>query len=309
MKFDVDPLNLLPIVNKKPGTDSPELVSTPIAKIPREFELHVVNEPLNISDPLNLFDEEAAVKCGRKRKKKRQRTTSMCNEESLLDSTLNESSVSNVSSYLASPIENRYSFSKFLKPTNRLDSPVKIKSPKQNLSFRKSSAKSDRSESITDNSYQNLKIKNKNKKYQFGNFLRNSNNEIDYDQDSDSKTISRDRRVQNFKEEWFKGKECLDIGCSDGYVTDWIANHFSPKSITGIDLDSGLINIAKNRLRQSVDKSKLGASRFPLSFQLSYGPISVVGSSDKNSKDSHRRIKFVQVSGKHELFLLLSCLS
>lgn len=296
MKFDVDPLNLLSIVNRKPGTDSPELASTPIAKIP-EFHLHVVNEPHNTSDPLNLFDEEGTVKPGRKRKKKRQRATSMCNDES--DSTFNETTISsNVSNYLVSPIENRYSFSKFLKQTNQtVDNeelnPQRIKSPKQNLSFRKSSIKSDRSASVTEISYQNLNIKNKNKKFRHGNFLRNLSIHIDPIQDNDTnRPISSDRRVQNFKEEWFKGKECLDIGCNDGYVTDWISTYFSPKSITGIDFDSGLITIAKNRLRQAIDKSKLDVPRFPLSCQLTYGPISV--GSGCNNGDS-QKIQFIQV--------------
>ena len=55
-------------------------------------------------------------------------------------------------------------------------------------------------------------------------------------------------RLQYFKREWFWNKFCLDIGCNSGHLTFHVAEKYSPKSILGIDVDSGLIKRANNRL-------------------------------------------------------------
>lgn len=87
----------------------------------------------------------------------------------------------------------------------------------------------------------------------------------------------------------FKNKDVLDIGCNCGLLTLAIAKTFSPKSITGIDIDRKLINIARSKLRKYVtvpDRIKPNLSCdatkfrhrtecFPISFPICYGNLSL----------------------------------
>lgn len=84
----------------------------------------------------------------------------------------------------------------------------------------------------------------------------------------------------------FKNKDVLDIGCNCGLLTLAIAKNFSPKSITGIDIDSKLINIARSKLKKCVtvpdtvlnadlttdtSKHRHRSECFPISFPICYG--------------------------------------
>lgn len=60
-----------------------------------------------------------------------------------------------------------------------------------------------------------------------------------------------DVRIEVFKKhpELFQDKDILDIGCNDGFITIEISCNFTPKSVTGIDIDKKLIGKAKQRLK------------------------------------------------------------
>lgn len=58
-----------------------------------------------------------------------------------------------------------------------------------------------------------------------------------------------DIRIRVFKQEWFQGKEVLDIGCNVGHMTLTIAKHWRPTRILGLDIDSTLIHAAKQNIR------------------------------------------------------------
>lgn len=90
----------------------------------------------------------------------------------------------------------------------------------------------------------------------------------------------------------FKNKDVLDVGCNCGLMTLAIAKYFSPKSITGIDIDKKLISIARSKLKKYVavpdrlhitdpDLSTEAAKHrhrtecFPMSFPICYGNLSV----------------------------------
>jgi hypothetical protein len=88
----------------------------------------------------------------------------------------------------------------------------------------------------------------------------------------------------------FKNKDVLDIGCNCGLLTLAIAKNFSPKSITGIDIDRKLINIARSKLRKYVNvpdriinpdlscdatKFRHRTECFPISFPICYGNMSL----------------------------------
>lgn len=88
----------------------------------------------------------------------------------------------------------------------------------------------------------------------------------------------------------FKNKDVLDVGCNCGLMTLSIAKYFSPKTITGIDIDKKLIGIARSKLKKYVavpnqlletDLSTEAAKHrhktecFPMSFPICYGNLSV----------------------------------
>lgn len=86
----------------------------------------------------------------------------------------------------------------------------------------------------------------------------------------------------------FKHKDVLDVGCNVGLMTLAIAKLLSPKSITGVDIDRKLINIARNKLKKYVavpdslretdltteNAKRLRTECFPMSFPICYGNLS-----------------------------------
>ncbi|GFU31291.1 7SK snRNA methylphosphate capping enzyme [Nephila pilipes] len=83
----------------------------------------------------------------------------------------------------------------------------------------------------------------------------------------------RDLRVTCMKQEWFSGKDVLDIGCNAGHFTLALAKYFDPKCIIGIDIDKELIKMAKKNIRHYITPDNINEEDFPLSFLINYGPI------------------------------------
>ncbi|UYV71636.1 CWC22 [Cordylochernes scorpioides] len=79
-----------------------------------------------------------------------------------------------------------------------------------------------------------------------------------------------DVRFHTFKEEWFRNKSVLDVGCNVGHLTLKIAKEYGPKKIIGIDIDKALIFAAKKNVRHYIDHN---SSSFPISNSLCHGPI------------------------------------
>ena len=82
----------------------------------------------------------------------------------------------------------------------------------------------------------------------------------------------------------FKNKDVLDLGCNVGLMTIACAKLLSPKSITGVDIDRKLINIARNKLKKYVavpdnidltveTAKRLRTECFPMSFPICYGNL------------------------------------
>lgn len=89
----------------------------------------------------------------------------------------------------------------------------------------------------------------------------------------------QDVRLKCFRKEWFTGKDVLDLGCNVGHITLTIAREFSPHVIMGIDIDTSLIQAAKNNLRYyvktpfSVPGTSGKGMDFPMSFSVTSGPL------------------------------------
>ncbi|CAF1002341.1 unnamed protein product [Adineta ricciae] len=59
---------------------------------------------------------------------------------------------------------------------------------------------------------------------------------------------SHDQRLQYLEQNWFQNKQVLDIGCHTGHVTFYVAEHFQPAQIVGMDIDQQLIQRARHQL-------------------------------------------------------------
>lgn len=66
-----------------------------------------------------------------------------------------------------------------------------------------------------------------------------------------------DKRLALMKEEWFRGKRVLDIGCNRGHITYAIAKLFSPQFILGIDIDLKMIHMANRDLHLHLEDGLL----------------------------------------------------
>ncbi|KAI7824145.1 Bicoid-interacting protein 3-domain-containing protein [Gamsiella multidivaricata] len=55
-----------------------------------------------------------------------------------------------------------------------------------------------------------------------------------------------DLRLEFLDPTWFRGKRVLDIGCNSALLTVFIALHYKPKKIQGVDIDPSLIGKAQN---------------------------------------------------------------
>lgn len=268
MMFDTDPLHLLPLSQRKTGVDSLE-ISTPIEK-KAVIPFHL--EPMNVSDPLNLSheDEFSIIKGSRKRKKKRNRTSSLCFDDDLADSLHDQSS-------------------DLISPTQE--------SPKKIQKFTPKSPVIEHIEKKFD--IHQKKTGCKKEKYKHGNFIhyRAGFDTEFHETVTNILPSSRDQRLQNFKLEWFKEKKCLSVGCGDSHIIHWIHKHCQPSSIRGVDIDTGLVNIAKNRNRELIDNEVGLVNNFPKSISMVHGPLSSGFKANQNNIEKiHKNISFINVS-------------
>ncbi|XKL63669.1 hypothetical protein PGB90_006033 [Kerria lacca] len=129
------------------------------------------------------------------------------------------------------------------------------------------------------------KFREKNTRFQYGNYqryygYRNAFNGVDL-------------RVEILEKhrDFFENKDILDIGCNVGHISFIIARSFAAKSVSGIDIDRYLIDIAKrnvqyyvnypspysiespNTLDSSNRKVDLKYKCYPVSMPILYGPI------------------------------------
>ena len=93
----------------------------------------------------------------------------------------------------------------------------------------------------------NKKSYNQDKRFKYGNYnryygYRNKNNEDD-------------QRIELLEKHWFENKTCLDIGCNVGHLTLWIAKHFHPSKIKGVDIDPELVKAAKSNVVHYIDEN------------------------------------------------------
>lgn len=94
----------------------------------------------------------------------------------------------------------------------------------------------------TNCSSQSTKHKQQKHFYIYGNYHTYYGYRID-------QALDEDPRMKVLKKEWFEGRDCLDIGCNEGFITISIAQKFACRSILGIDIDDKLIGRARRNLK------------------------------------------------------------
>ncbi|XP_037077089.1 probable RNA methyltransferase Y17G7B.18 [Pollicipes pollicipes] len=77
-----------------------------------------------------------------------------------------------------------------------------------------------------------------------------------------------DSRLGWLKREWFSGLDVLDVGCNVGHVTLTVARDYLPRRCVGVDIDSGLVKVARRNV-----KHYQRAGEFPDSMPLLYGDL------------------------------------
>lgn len=143
----------------------------------------------------------------------------------------------------------------------------------------------------------------KNSRFQYGNYnryygYRNPYNEVD-------------PRLTVFcrRKELFQGKDVLDIGCNIGHITLTVASDFGARSVTGIDIDKKLIQIARKNVKHYVNcnqsqspavgedgtTKEIDRNVFPISMMINYGPIDIPGFTKHEYKGFPFNVTFVQV--------------
>lgn len=92
-----------------------------------------------------------------------------------------------------------------------------------------------------------------------------------------------DQRLIILRKGLFCDKYVMDIGCNTGELTIFIAKHWKPHKITGIDIDKKLINIAQRKIREFKSKCISEDFDFPEAMTSMYGPLAKVGFMHMNS--------------------------
>lgn len=91
-----------------------------------------------------------------------------------------------------------------------------------------------------------------------------------------------DPRLKYLKQEWFEGKDCLDVGCNAGNLTITIAKNFLCKSMVGVDIDTGLVYRA-HKLLEKIAKNMEASRKSNLDVNCLNGEDIKVASHETNS--------------------------
>ncbi|KAJ7969569.1 7SK snRNA methylphosphate capping enzyme [Quillaja saponaria] len=120
--------------------------------------------------------------------------------------------------------------------------------------------------------------------------------------------LEEDPRLKVLRNEWFEGKDCLDIGCNSGIITINIAKRFCCRSILGIDIDSNRIEEAYWNLRRVVKlesggKASARASKVKVAENVNDSADGISASSNGKTEEP---LRDVSSSQEKDLFGIVS---
>lgn len=324
-----DPLNLNSMqdeeINRAMNAVTPKSSPLPMPKHKKEAIEPII--PPNINDPLNLINctdneeyekqlisptKKSSKKKKKKRKKSNVNSTTVVNESVM--ETSNISVLEDKSEEMVAEAEQaNFSVPQVpeTKPPNlklkildkrKQDFKDKIVSPVIPQPGAWKSRSQHRPNYDKKKKSQQPNFKSKNARFQYGNYnryygYRNPNGDLD-------------PRLGIFlqRKHIFCGKDVLDIGCNIGHITLSVAKDLGAHSVTGIDIDKSLINIARKNIKHYVNCGQspcntddtnpkdVDVSFFPISMPILYGPVDVPGFTKQNHKGFPYNVTFVQVS-------------
>jgi 7SK snRNA methylphosphate capping enzyme len=82
------------------------------------------------------------------------------------------------------------------------------------------------------------------------------------------RSLPPEERLRGLQREWIYNRRCLDVGCNSGHITFYLAQHYLPKSMLGIDVDSALIHRARERLVHAASTAGQNAASDASSLKL-----------------------------------------
>ncbi|XP_006833420.2 probable RNA methyltransferase At5g51130 isoform X1 [Amborella trichopoda] len=120
-------------------------------------------------------------------------------------------------------------------------------------------------------------------------------------------SLSEEPRMKVMKKEWFEDKDCLDIGCNQGFMTISIAMKFFCRSMVGIDIDQNLVERAKRNLQRIAATKSAITSLEPCEAESSKGTESLELSKDQPTLKGTDLIESVKFRKENVLEKLQPC--
>lgn len=111
-----------------------------------------------------------------------------------------------------------------------------------------------------------------------------------------------DQRLRILNENLFCGKDIMDVGCNSGELTLYIARHWKPRKIIGIDIDKKLINVAQTKLRKYKSEKVTEGINFPEAMSTTYGPLVKLGINMDSTSAFPNNVAFFEVSTSHLVY-------
>lgn len=309
-----DPLNLNSMcdeeINRALNERTPQ--SSPLPMPMRRHQVQVfippnINDPLNLNSSedvdLNLISPKAAMKKKRNKHKKKKSSIADTSEESyseigsvdskikdIIDQAVSQGTVAKAvtcRAVSAAELQSR-DINKIVSPVIPQTSPKRKrkrtssehKSDGECTFSRQESEKSNKSDklcspyrpkfrkqlSLSMGGKRGKKARSKDHLFVYGNYTRYYGYR--------NPNFDQDRRLKCLKQEWFDGKDVLDIGCNVGHVTLAIARFMNPRKIVGVDIDGNLIRAAKKNIRYYLSSQQnIEVGKFPVSNPMTFGPI------------------------------------
>ena len=306
-----DPLNLNSMndeeINKALNAETP--VSSPLPTPSHRNQKVEVLIPPNINDPLNLNSGEdidmplvspRGIAKKRKKNKRKKSTEPVIGEDNQMQEM--QLPEKDFSTELTLKIDTKVKtvIDEIVSPAIPQDSPKpkrkrttsdpkgivesEVESPTKGIE----KVKMKKTVSVTTSSNKPPNFRSKDTNFSHGNYNRYYGKRNPEEEDD---------RLRIFQREWFDAKDVLDIGCNIGHVTLSIARDFGPRNITGMDIDSKLISIARKNVRHYMSTEIVNTAKFPVSLPSTHGPIAAPAIK-QNSKKFPDNVNFVQVRCK-----------
>jgi len=122
---------------------------------------------------------------------------------------------------------------------------------------------------------------------------------------------AEDGRIRYFKEDWFRSKQVLDIGCNIGHISITVGKKFAPSRLVGVDIDKELVSVAKKNIKHYMNSRPDKSTKYPRSFGKQFGalnPLSLHANGADKIKEFPHNLEFYALNYVPETDQLLETL-